>query len=56
MNTDAPTSEELRRAQAALDALNVAYEYFTPAPRLVSQAGTAAPEGRKDYEPYTAAA
>ncbi|MGI3165481.1 hypothetical protein [Pseudooceanicola sp. 200-1SW] len=52
MNTNAPTREELRRAQAALDALNVAYEYFTPAPRLVVSTAAEA----KDYEPYTAAA
>ena len=25
-----PTPEELRKAQAALDAVNLAYEYFTP--------------------------
>ena len=27
-----PSQEELRRAQAALDAVNVAYEYFSPLP------------------------
>lgn len=49
---NAPSSAELRKAQEALDALNVAYEYFTPAPRLVS----ATREENRDYEPYTAAA
>ena len=27
-----PTPEQLRKAQAALTALNVAYEYFSPLP------------------------
>ncbi|EAQ04374.1 hypothetical protein OB2597_09529 [Pseudooceanicola batsensis HTCC2597] len=28
--TDKPTPEELRKAQAALNAVNLAYEYFAP--------------------------
>ncbi|MBR9763606.1 MAG: hypothetical protein GYB53_08800 [Rhodobacteraceae bacterium] len=52
MTTTTPSTEELRRAQAALDALNAAYEYFTPLPRVVSQTR----DTREDYVPYTAAA
>ncbi|SNY48439.1 hypothetical protein SAMN06297129_1449 [Pseudooceanicola antarcticus] len=52
MTTTTPKTEDLRRAQAALDALNAAYEYFTPLPRLVSETR----ETQQDYAPYTAAA
>lgn len=44
-----PTQEELRKAQAALDALNAAYEYFTPLP-------TAADETAPEYFEYVKAA
>lgn len=47
-----PTPEELRAAQAALDAVNLAYEYFTPAPwTAVTKAAKSA-----DYLPYSKAA
>lgn len=44
-----PTSEDLRKAQAALDALNVAYEYFTPLRTTPEQTSA-------DYHPYGRAA
>ncbi|MGB2201541.1 MAG: hypothetical protein ACPH5G_09435 [Pseudooceanicola atlanticus] len=47
-----PTREELRRIQAALDAVNVAYEYFTPAPVTATEGGEKAAE----YLPYEEAA
>ncbi|GAA6188014.1 hypothetical protein [Litorivita sp. NS0012-18] len=50
-----PTSAELRKAQAALDALNVAYEYFTPAPWLAARAD-AKPAAPDDYLPLGHAA
>lgn len=53
-----PTSEELRIAQAALDALNVAYEYFTPAPWVAASSNAPAAETpvAADYIPYGNAA
>ncbi|GGE40249.1 hypothetical protein GCM10011360_29870 [Primorskyibacter flagellatus] len=44
-----PSPEELRRAQAALNALNQAYDYFTSDAPAPAQGGTA-------YLPYTRAA
>ncbi|MGH1458821.1 MAG: hypothetical protein ACRBBT_07960 [Paracoccaceae bacterium] len=50
-----PTSAELRKAQAALDALNVAYEYFTPAPWLAARPDEK-PAAPADYLPLGYAA
>lgn len=44
-----PTPEALRKAQAALDALNSAYEYFAPLPYV-------AKDETADYVPYVKAA
>ena len=45
-----PTPEELRKAQAALDAVNVAYEYFSPLPAKAADVAEA------EYVPYVKAA
>lgn len=45
-----PTPAELRKAQAALDAVNVAYEYFSPAAAAPGAAAEA------EYFPYVKAA
>ncbi|MGI3169156.1 hypothetical protein ACRARG_08400 [Pseudooceanicola sp. C21-150M6] len=44
-----PSQQELRKAQAALDALNVAYAYFDAEPRVAQTAAA-------DYQPYGQAA
>ncbi len=45
-----PTEAELRKAQAALNALNQAYEYFSPTPTLVRD------EKASEYFEYVKAA
>ncbi len=50
--TVTPTATDLRHAQEALNALNVAYEYFTPAPW---QAGLDA-ASKPEYQPFDQAA
>ena len=47
-----PTPEELRKAQSALDALNLAYAYFTPLPFVVKDTD----EAEADYQTYGKAA
>ena len=44
-----PSSEDLRRAQAALNALNQAYDYFAALPTTAEKVGAA-------YLPYSRAA
>lgn len=44
-----PTPEALRKAQAALDAVNLAYEYFAPLPYAKTEA-------EAEYAPYVKAA